>query len=245
MKDTSSLISLSTGYDVLFLTRTELLSFLYRHIPDKSKVLTSKRVADVEHSNNGVTVRCEDGSVFEGDIVVGADGIHSKIRNLMQQHMEKIAPGSSMKDAKAISCEYNCIFGFGNLVNGGKGQNLSESHRTYTKDYSTLSFVGDGKLFWFLFTKLDKRYHGTDIPRYTKEDMEEAAKAFFKIPMTDTIKYEQVWEQRTIANMLCIEEMTLENWTSDRFVILGDSAHKVSDIMPTSPTATDDIIDDS
>ncbi|KFY97499.1 hypothetical protein V500_02044 [Pseudogymnoascus sp. VKM F-4518 (FW-2643)] len=36
-----------------------------------------------------------------------------------------------------------------------------------------------------------------------------------------------VWERRTFANMSCVEESTNEHWTSDRFVCLGDSIHKV------------------
>lgn len=212
------------------MTRQDLLAILYRHIQDKSKILTSKRVAGVEHHNTGVVVSCEDGSVFEGDIVVGADGIHSRIRNLMHQHMETIEPGSSRKDAEAVSCEYNCIFGFG--TTDGKGLSVGDVHRTYAKDFSTLCFVGKGQLFWFLYSKLDKRYYGKEIPRYTKEDMEEAAKAFFDIQMTEGINFKQVWEQRTFANMLSIEEMKLENWTSDRFAIVGDSAHKVRKPRP-------------
>lgn len=82
-------------------------------------------------------------------------------------------------------------------------------------------------LYWFLFSKLDKRYFGKDIPKYTTIDMEEAAKAFYNIHMTDIIKFDKVWEQRTFANMTCIEESQNEHWTGGRFVCLGDAIHKV------------------
>jgi hypothetical protein len=31
-------------------------------------------------------------------------------------------------------------------------------------------------IYWFLFSKLDKRYFGKDIPRYTTADAEEASR---------------------------------------------------------------------
>lgn len=37
----------------------------------------------------GVTVTCEDGTVYKGDILVGADGIHSKVREFMFDKLEE------------------------------------------------------------------------------------------------------------------------------------------------------------
>jgi 2-polyprenyl-6-methoxyphenol hydroxylase-like FAD-dependent oxidoreductase len=214
------------GYPLAFLQRKDLLKGLYDQLPDKSKVHTSKRVAKVEHTNSGVVVHCEDGSKYSGDIVVGADGVHSTVKPAMLQHIELSRPGSTKKDSNSVSAEFNCIFGLGDPVKGPV--TVGDSHRSYAKGHSTLSFVGrGGRLFWFLFTKMDKRYYGKDIPKFSKADMEEAAKAFTNIHMTDEITYGQVWATRTYANMTCVEEATNEHWTSGRFVCMGDSIHKV------------------
>jgi 2-polyprenyl-6-methoxyphenol hydroxylase-like FAD-dependent oxidoreductase len=190
-------------------------------------VHTSKRVYAIDHQDTGVVVHCEDGTEYSGDIVVGADGIRSTVRFLMQQHIETTRPGATEKDRNSISAEYSCIFGIGNPVEGTVKP--GDTHRSYAKNHSTLSFVGrGGKLYWFLFSKLEKKYYGNDIPRYTTADAEEAVKAFYQIHMTDTITFREVWEQRTFANMVCIEESKNEHWTSDRFVCLGDAVHKVS-----------------
>lgn len=212
--------------------RRDLLDMLYRHVRDKSKILTSKRVCQIDHNESGVVVECEDGSKYIGDVVVGADGIHSTVRTFMQEHIEKKSPGKVDKDKKSITAEYNCIFGIANPIED-RSLVPGATHRSYLHGYSSLVFVGrDRSLYWFLFSKLDKKYAGKDIPKYKKTDIEEAVKPFFKFPLTDSVKFDKVWENRTFANMNCIEESINENWTSDRFVCIGDSIHKVSAQLP-------------
>lgn len=211
-----------------FLTRRSLLKVLYSTLKDQSRVLTSKRVTDVQISSSGVTVMCKDGSSYDGDIVVGADGIHSTVRKTLQDQIEISRPGAAEKDRNSISAEYTCIFGL-----GGRPEDcdltVGDSHRTYGKDHSTLSFVGkDGVLYWFLFSKMDRKYHGKEIPRFGKEDMDEGAKPFKDMPMAPGVTFGQVWERRTFANMSCLEESQNENWVSDRIVCIGDSTAKVS-----------------
>lgn len=75
------------GYPFSFMERQFLLQSLYYNINDKSKVLLNKRVSRVEQARDGVTVYCQDGSRYEGDVVVGADGVHSVVRGEMWRHM--------------------------------------------------------------------------------------------------------------------------------------------------------------
>lgn len=72
-----------TGYDFLFGPRTKYLDVFYEKLKSKDKVLLNKGIARVDQSEHGVTVTCEDGTSYQGDILAGADGVRSKIREEM------------------------------------------------------------------------------------------------------------------------------------------------------------------
>lgn len=69
-----------------FLERRQVLQKLHQLAPEQSKILTSKKVISVRTLPDGVEVHCGDGSIFTGDIVAGADGVHSQIRREMWRH---------------------------------------------------------------------------------------------------------------------------------------------------------------
>ncbi|KAF5525796.1 FAD-dependent monooxygenase ctvC [Colletotrichum aenigma] len=75
-----------------------LLQILYENLKQKDKVLANKRVVHVETRSTGFVVKTEDGSTYAGDILVGGDGVHTKVR----QEMWRIA---SVSDPNALPPE--------------------------------------------------------------------------------------------------------------------------------------------
>lgn len=70
---------------MIFLERRMVIDVLYKHVRQKDKVLTSRRVVGFEMDEHGVSVECQDGSVHRGSILVGADGIRSTVGRQMSQ----------------------------------------------------------------------------------------------------------------------------------------------------------------
>ena len=66
---------------------------LYNHLQRKQKVLLSKKVVSVRHEGAKVKVTTKDGSEFVGDILVGADGVHSTVREEMWRLADQLEPG--------------------------------------------------------------------------------------------------------------------------------------------------------
>lgn len=70
-----------------------VLQVLYDNIRDKTKILTKKHVQKVDMTDDGVVVKTSDGSSYKGDILIGADGIHSSVRGEMWRNANEISPG--------------------------------------------------------------------------------------------------------------------------------------------------------
>lgn len=76
------------GYERILFARPELSSLLFSKIPS-DKIRMSKKVASFEESKDGITVTFEDGTSAQGDILVGADGTHSAVRQHLYKNLEK------------------------------------------------------------------------------------------------------------------------------------------------------------
>jgi flavin-dependent dehydrogenase len=96
------LMNLSSGYGFEFGDRGDYLQTIHSNIKDKSKIHASKCIISVEPTNAGVTVRCEDGTSYEGDIVVGADGVRSKVRDEMWRLAYTTNPALVEQDREGI-----------------------------------------------------------------------------------------------------------------------------------------------
>ena len=76
--------------------RRDAIQGIYDNLRDKSKVHTSCALVKVVCRSGGVMVETNDGSVFHGDIVVGADGVHSRVRQEMQRIAAEDTPGHDL-----------------------------------------------------------------------------------------------------------------------------------------------------
>ncbi|KAB8298608.1 hypothetical protein EYC80_000787 [Monilinia laxa] len=218
------------GYTITFLEREKLLDILYQHLPEKSKVLTGKYVRSIEQDENEAVVICEDGTRYSGDVIAGADGVHSVVRSEMRRQIAKEGTVNDLEALKrddiALSAEYSCLFGISKPI---PGLEIGHTHRSSGKGASTLLFGGvDGRLYWFLFTKNEERNFGDDIPRYKKGDETNHVAKYMHHHVSGNILFSEVWKHRIVANFVPIEEMENEHWTWNRVACLGDSIHKMT-----------------
>lgn len=79
--DESWLPSNRLGLSLLILTRQQLLSVLYNGLRNKSNIQLRKKVVEIRPLESGISVLTDDGDVYHGDLVAGADGVHSLTRS--------------------------------------------------------------------------------------------------------------------------------------------------------------------
>ncbi|KAF8945122.1 hypothetical protein BGZ47_003213 [Haplosporangium gracile] len=76
------------GYERQLFPRPELHDMLFSKIP-KEKMHLSKKVLSFQHNHEGAMVRFSDNTSIHGDILVGADGTHSTVRQHLYKTLEK------------------------------------------------------------------------------------------------------------------------------------------------------------
>ncbi len=96
-----------TGYDTIMFARPALHDLLLSHVPAE-KIKYGKRVLSLLQNENGVMIRCSDGTSYEGDILVGADGAHSGVRQSLYQ---ALAAGLPSSDRESMNAGHICMVG--------------------------------------------------------------------------------------------------------------------------------------
>ncbi|KAG5789692.1 hypothetical protein H9Q69_011260 [Fusarium xylarioides] len=202
------------------------LSVLYKNIKHKDRVLTKKRVTRVELVDGGAQAYTQDGCVYEGDIIVGADGIHSAVRDEMWRLGNEQSPGYFPEDENSrVPVSTRCIFGISKRPSalGYRSQQMvvGDGHA-----YLIIAAPGD-RTYWFLFDGLPETKRGKDISKYTKADEEGLVKEHHGDHITQDVTFGELYDRKIMSTLVPLEEYVFDRWHYKRIVTIGDSAHKI------------------
>ena len=95
--------------------RMRFIEMLYNNLLDKSKIKTSRRIVEVEQDAARVRVVLDDGTVESGDIVIGADGVHSSVRALMWKEVSKDRQKINSEDGESGKSPFHGSFRSANV----------------------------------------------------------------------------------------------------------------------------------
>ncbi|KAI1316803.1 hypothetical protein EDD11_009469 [Mortierella claussenii] len=98
-----------TGYDTIMFARPELHSLLRSRVPAE-KILLGKRILSFSQDEESVIIKCGDGSSYRGDILVGADGAYSAVRQCLYQLVAKDGELRGT-DADNLAAGHICMVG--------------------------------------------------------------------------------------------------------------------------------------
>ncbi|EXF76212.1 FAD binding domain-containing protein [Colletotrichum fioriniae PJ7] len=213
------------GYPMIFIDRQMLIQVLYENLKHKDRVLTSQRVVSVDFTNSGAYVTTKDNKVFSGDIVVGADGIHSTVR----KEMWRQAPTGyfPLDEESKVPASTLCVFGISHRPKAYPG---ASQHNTMSPGHSYFVMAAPGdRVYWFLFMEL-KTLYGRDIPRYTKADEEGIIKQHWNDQILENMTLGDLYEKRIATTLAPLQTYVFEKWHYKRAITIGDSAHKVDPV---------------
>ncbi|KAI1099127.1 putative dehydrogenase [Jackrogersella minutella] len=218
------------GYSSYGFSRSQLIQILYDNLPGhETRVKTNARVVDIETNPDGVRVRLADGSVEEGTIIIGADGVHSRTREIMDKlarASSKEADGETTSAPKMVA-HFKAVFGRVRYHGGLEKGLFYETHGT---GVATQAVPGDEYTYFALLRALPTPT--TTRRTYTSQELEEEAKSLADIQLFPGVKFGYIWPacNHEEASMVQLEEGILDRWYHGRIALLGDAVHKTTPI---------------
>ncbi|KAI1407646.1 FAD/NAD(P)-binding domain-containing protein [Hypoxylon sp. FL1857] len=224
--DPNTIIQKNHGYGVRVTHRPLFIEALYQNLPDsaKERIKLRKRVVNVNVSDNGVSVVCEDGTVEEGSIVIGADGVHSRVRQCMQAMAEgKPPPDKSHTPKSPYVTTYRMLFG--NIpIPPGLDKNVNRE--CASERVSTQLLTGDSQAWFGVYEALDKPT--SERIRYTEEDKQKVLEKWGHLYMAPGWTLRDVFALHVgEAGMINLEEGQVDKWFWRRIVLVSDAVRKL------------------
>ncbi|KAF9427025.1 hypothetical protein BGZ76_002500 [Entomortierella beljakovae] len=224
------------GYDFIVFSRPDVYDLLLSQI-DSTKIHFGKKLVSIEQTAEGVKATCADESTFNADIIVGADGAYSAVRQCIYKDLEekKQLPAS---DSKAMEMGYITMVGTTDELDPEKYADLKDNF-THFKFY-----IGKGKPYtWSTFTVPGKKIcWGVQIQLAATTSDDRASKNSEWGPEGNESMIKEIYDFPTLSGPLgdfiektpreriskvFLEEKMFQTWYHGRVVLIGDAAHKI------------------
>jgi len=202
------------GAPYLLMHRGDLHALLTTAVPDAA-VHRSKKLVDLEQAATGVRLVFEDGSTAEADAVIGADGVHSRVRELL---FGREAPHYSGRVA------HRSTFPAARL----NGKTIDDCTKWWGEDRHIVVY--------YTTRKRDEIYFVTSVPEpaWTEEswslkaDVESLRAAFTGFHPTVKMVLDACPE---VHKWAIFERDPMAAWSKGRTVLIGDACHPMTPYM--------------
>ncbi|ONF67059.1 FAD-dependent oxidoreductase [Amycolatopsis keratiniphila] len=211
-------LALGGALDDGTVSQTVLRSELYVGLRDEAvrrgiEIRYGKRLADARETGDGVLATFEDGSTAEGDLLIGADGLRSRVRTII--------------DPKAPSPRYVPLLNTGGLAEGLRlDGEPGVMHMTFGKRLFFAHVVHpDGGVWWFANVPRKREPSPADltVTATWREDLIRGL-AVDRTPAVEIVR-----ATREIYRPWATYDFpSVPTWRTDRMVIIGDAAHATS-----------------
>ncbi|KAF9183218.1 hypothetical protein BGZ51_004179 [Haplosporangium sp. Z 767] len=189
---------------LLVFARPDLYDLLLAKVP-AHKIKMNKKVIAMIQNEQGVAVRCQDKSIYVADILVGADGTHSGVRQTLYRRLQNtnILPEC---DSRTMGKGYSCLVGVTKPLDPAK--------------YPKLRFIQ-------LTAKQseDEQFRGSQWDPESNETMLKQV-AHYQTPYGSLGDLFAATPRETISRVF-LEDIMHQTWHHERTVLIGDACHKL------------------
>ncbi|KAF9962580.1 hypothetical protein BGZ65_008700 [Modicella reniformis] len=224
------------GYPAIILDRPAFYNILLKNLP-KNKILYNKRVLSVTHNEEGATVNCADGSSYLSDIIIGADGAYSAVRQNIYKSLKQQGKLSTSDD-KPLGYNQHCLVGVTEPMD-------PEQYPMLKNDFADFDIViPKNEPFYAIFMPLPgNRISWAVIQNVVRGNAENGEGFRFSewgpeatMEMANFVRHLRNPYNGTLGDVIdkspniskiMLEEKFFETWYDGRVVLLGDACHKV------------------
>ncbi|KAG0320203.1 hypothetical protein BGZ97_000493 [Linnemannia gamsii] len=227
------------GYNNATFSRPDFYNILLAKIPPE-KIHFSKKVLSLEQNKEGVMIRCADGTTYHGDILVGADGAYSGVRQALYKRLAKYGK-LPPTDANELNKGFICMVGTTKPLDPAKYPGIdgecSNTNQIIGKKsnycWSAFSVPGN-RICWNAILQLSTVKEASELKFKNSEWGSETSDAMiqavrdFRIPFGSHTLGDLIdaTPRETISRVF-LEDKLFETWNQGRTVLIGDACHKL------------------
>lgn len=208
-------LSLPDGTTSQTLRRADLYKAMHDEAASRGIAIEyGKRLGDVEETGDRVTAIFEDRSEATGDVLIGADGIHSVVRTLI--------------DRNAPAPKYTGLI---NLAGYARGIEVDSEPGSYTMIFGKQAFFGyalapGGDVWWFAnVPRRDEPARG-EVEAITAEEWKRSLAEIYAEDAGPAVRLVQGSDSADITTASPVHSIPhLPVWHTGRMIVIGDSAH--------------------
>jgi 2-polyprenyl-6-methoxyphenol hydroxylase-like FAD-dependent oxidoreductase len=190
---------------------------LYRALRDEAvrrgaRVEYDKRLVDAEPTPGGVVARFEDGTEAEGDLLIGADGIHSRTRRII--------------DPSSPGARYVPVLNIGGYA---RGVTVQAEPGTFRMVFGKRAFFGyaahpSGEIWWFANPPRADEPTGAELAAIGTEQWREMMIDLFAEDASPAVEIIRS-TPGSLAGWATYDLPSVPTWHRGPMIIIGDAAH--------------------
>ncbi|KAG0273301.1 hypothetical protein BGZ95_010883 [Linnemannia exigua] len=207
------------GYGMRIVTRPQLYDFMLKQVP-AHKIHFGKRVLNITEKDDRVTVHTSDNNIYQGDIIVGADGAYSAVRQRLYEKLK--AKGTlPLSDYEELPFSCTCLIGQTKVLDPEKFPIVNEPNCQFRAVW------GENKPYTESKEQRFRSCDNSEWGSYPAQAMCDETRNF-PIPLEKGKKHVlgDLYEltPKELITKVMFEEKVFTTWYSGRTVLLGDGA---------------------
>ncbi|KAH7408325.1 hypothetical protein DE146DRAFT_370522 [Phaeosphaeria sp. MPI-PUGE-AT-0046c] len=209
------------GYPFLPILRSSLVRILHESLEHNDRtIITNAEVVNIETHAESICVHLHNGNKVDGSIVIGADGVHSRVREIMYRQ--------AGNTTEHMASNFHGIFGWADI------SDLPIEREVFFESRGAGAVIQClGTPNKLQFTTL-KPLPGTMTrrQRYSRQEMDDYAASLADVRICPGVTFKDVWARadKDSARMLNQEEGFMSYWHHNRMVLVGDAVHKSTSV---------------